>query len=164
MSSIKRRQTYLFSSTTGWTGENEIFSARRAVFSFMVLSIALKYIFICTIYTVLIWLIVAFLYDLTWAHGGSNSWESPWSLVAKWSNDQWLFCLYKSQSCRQHNMTSLCGRWHIGSSSLWMPSCESGMMQREYIQCSNNKTLKQTELIRIKLMLVFETRNYLNIS
>ena len=87
-----------------------------------------------------------------------------WSLVPKWSNDQWLFCLYKSQSCRQHNMTSLCGPWHIGSSSLWMPSCESGMMQREYIQCSNNKTLKQTELIRIKLMLVFETRNYLNIS
>ena len=36
-----------------------------------------KYIFICTIYTVLIRLIVAFLYELTWAHGSSNSREKP---------------------------------------------------------------------------------------
>ena len=54
----------------------QFFAASWAVFSCIVLSIV-ENVFFCTIYTVLIRLLVALLYYLTWAHGGINCWEKP---------------------------------------------------------------------------------------
>ena len=62
------------------------------------------------------------------------------------------------------NINSLSSRWQLSSSSLCMPNCKLGMMRRKFMQCSNNKTLKRTELITIKLPLVLETCNWFNIS
>ena len=56
-----------------------------------------KYVFICTIHTLLMQLISAIFYDTCQAHGGSNSWEKPMASGAKWSNGQWLFCLWENQ-------------------------------------------------------------------
>ena len=62
--SLKRKQPFLFSSTTGWVKENESFllvepcfrvircMETKLQFSFR------KYVSICTVYTVLIWLIL----------------------------------------------------------------------------------------------------------
>ena len=61
-----------------------------------------KYVFICTIHTLLMQLISAIFYDTCQAHGGSKSWEKPMASGAKWSNGQWLFYLRKTKSCRQH--------------------------------------------------------------
>ena len=46
-----------------------------------------KYIFICTIYTLIIQLISAIFYDTCQVHGGSNSWEKP--TVSGTEMEQW---------------------------------------------------------------------------
>ena len=50
-----------------------------------------KYIFICTIYTLLMQLILAILYDTCPVHDGSNSWEKPMASGAKM--EQWSVTL-----------------------------------------------------------------------
>ena len=72
------------------------FSTSRAVFSCNVLrgnkvTFFRKYIFICTIYTLLMQLISAILYDTCQVHGGSNSWGKPMASGAKM--EQWSVTL-----------------------------------------------------------------------
>ena len=79
--------------------EKRKFSVSRALFSrntlrgIKVQFSFLKYI-ISTGYTILIQLISAFLYDLHWTYGVSNSWEKPMVFGTKMVPDaKWLFRL-----------------------------------------------------------------------
>ena len=133
--------TYLFSSTTGWVKENESFlliepcsrvircQETKLQFSFR------KYISICTVYNVLIRLISAFLYDLHWTHGGSNSWEKP--TVSGTKMEQWPVNLLPIGKPRAvDNMTSLFWGCHIECSA-----CTCRAINRKWcnknIQCDN---------------------------
>ena len=63
-----------------------------------------KYVFICTIYTLLMQIISAILYDTCQAHGGSNSWEKPMASGAKMEQWSVTFAYRKTKSCRQHGL------------------------------------------------------------
>ena len=123
-----------------------------------------KYIAICTIFTVQIWIILAFLYDLPWGHSDNNSWEKP--TVSSTKMKQWpVTYLLSGKPKAVDNMTSLSCRWHVESSSLWILSCISGMIQNIiYIyNVAIYKTLKRTELTTVRLLLSFEICNLLSI-
>ena len=110
--------TYSFSSTTRWIMENKSFllvePCSRVIyrveiklqFSFR------KHISICTVCTVLIRLISAFLYDLWWTHGCSNSWEKSTASCTKM--EWWSMTILPMGTPRAvDNMTSLFWRWHL---------------------------------------------------
>ena len=120
-------------SRTGWVKENESFllveACSRVVepCSRVIYCVEIKlqfcfrkYISICTVYTVLIRLISAFLYDLRWTHGGSNSWEKRTASGTKM--EQWS--VFKS--CRQHGLFVL--RLTFWVKCLRMPSHKMGML------------------------------------
>ena len=74
-----------------------------------------KYIFICTIYTLLMQLILAILYDTCPVHDGSNSWEKPMASGAKM--EQWSVTLLPIGKPRAvDNMVSMFWGWHFKSS------------------------------------------------
>ena len=94
-----------------------------------------KYISICTVCTVLIRLILAFLYDLHWTHGGSNSSEKPTASGTK--VEQWsLILLPIGKSRAVDNMFPFLWGWHFDCSA-----CAYRAINREWcnknIQCDN---------------------------
>ena len=72
---------FFFFSATGWVKENKSFLLVEPCFQvirFMETKLQFsfcKYVSICTVYTVLIRVILKFLYNLHSTHGGSNFWE-----------------------------------------------------------------------------------------
>ena len=76
----------------------------------------LKCIFICTIYTLVMQLISAFLCDTCYAHGGSNSWEKPTASGTKM--EQWSVTHLPIGKPRAvDNMDSMFWDWHFKSSA-----------------------------------------------
>ena len=74
-----------------------------------------KYIFICRIYTLLMQLISAILYDTCQVYGGSNSWEKTMASSAKM--EQWSVALLPIGKPRAvDNMVSVFWGWHFYSS------------------------------------------------
>ena len=94
-----------------------------------------KYISICTVCTVLIRLILVFLYDLRWTYGGSNSWGKPTASGTKM--EQWSVTLLPTGKPRAvDNMASLFWGWYFECSA-----CACRAINREWcsknIQCDN---------------------------
>ena len=74
-----------------------------------------KYIFICAIYTLLLQLISAMLYDTCYVHGGSNSWEKPMPSGAKMEQcSVTLLPIGKPRAV--DNIVSVFWGWHFNSS------------------------------------------------
>ena len=74
-----------------------------------------KYIFICTIYTLLMKLISTILYGTCQVHGGSNSWEKPTAPGVKL--EQWSVTVLPIGKPRAvDNMASMFWGWHFKSS------------------------------------------------
>ena len=75
-----------------------------------------KYTSICTVCTLLIRIILAFLYDLQWTHGGSNSWGKSTASGSKM--EQWSVTLLPTGEPRPvDNMDSLFWSWHFEPSA-----------------------------------------------